>query len=125
MLVANDAGAPTTKHITEETGMLFQPNAQSLAASIRRALDQAPTFRPREYVLARTGKTRSLARLRAALRARCAASGARYRFDDIDWDGRNQSLVWGEDAFALLVDVMTRHDIFVPPDAAERLFASV
>jgi glycosyltransferase involved in cell wall biosynthesis len=106
MLVPSDVDAPTRKHITAETGALFEPTADALAGAIVSVLERRDALDPRGYVLANTGKTRSLNKLKAALREVCARTGGWYHFDGIDWDGRNQSLAWGENGLRLLGDLV-------------------
>lgn len=102
MLVARDAGGPTQKHLTAQTGLLFDPNPAALAETITRALGTLDQFSPREYLLQHTGRTNCLAKLKHAFRDLCAKTGEPYRFDDIDWDGRNDRMLWGEAAFQSL-----------------------
>lgn len=102
ILVAADAGSVTQKHVNPLTGRLFSPTPERLAAEIlavRFALEQ---FSPRAYVLANTGKDVAIAALKEALRQLCERGGGRYHFDRIVWDGRNESLVWGQAAHAEL-----------------------
>ena len=40
--------------------------------------------------------------LKKALEQLCNRDGVEYRFDNIDWDGRNQSLMWGGRVFEVL-----------------------
>lgn len=95
-LVASDVlGNPTKKHINQKTGILFEPTPEELAGAILKVLSGESEFRPREYVLKTTGHHNSLKKLKAALRMLCEIHGTEYRFEDIYWDGRNQSLMWG------------------------------
>ena len=106
VLVANDVAVPTRKHIDRETGALFEPTADALAESIVSMLERRDELHPRRYVLANTGKTNSLSKLKSALREICDATNGWYHFDGIDWDGRNQSLLWGDHALRLLGDLV-------------------
>jgi hypothetical protein len=124
MLVAADAGRPTTKHIHPRTGLLFQPTVDALAAAIEQALAHPAAFRPREYLLAHTGRQCSLGKLRSALRESCYRTGGLYHFDHIDWDGRNESLHWGRDGVAHVADAMERFGAAVPSGLVDRLFAA-
>ncbi|HKO89779.1 MAG TPA: hypothetical protein VJU61_01425 [Polyangiaceae bacterium] len=102
VLIASDAGTTTQKHINERTGCLFQATPEALARAITEMLSRRESFAPRCHVLEHSGHAVSLAKLRNALRQACAQSGETYRFDDIEWDGRNEHYSWGEEAFALV-----------------------
>jgi glycosyltransferase involved in cell wall biosynthesis len=109
MLVASDAGGPTQKHINARTGRLFDPTPAALAAAITDTLHTLDQFSPRAYLLEHTGHANSLAKLRNAFRELCAKTGEAYRFDDIDWDGRNERMAWGESAFARLQSTLEKY----------------
>src|SRR3989344_5200135 len=94
-----DASYPTKKHITDETGALFEPTPEGLAKIIEDVLTNIGGYAPRSYIERTTGKFISLKKLRGALEKICKRDGVEYQFDDIDWDGRNQSLIWGENVF--------------------------
>lgn len=98
----NDTCAPTWKHFTPATGRLVAPNPAELARAVQSVLDQRGLFSPRDYVLQTTGRRRSVELLKQALAVYCQRTREPYRFDDIDWDGRNASLAWGYDAIGLL-----------------------
>src|SRR5262249_50284252 len=66
-------------------------------------------FAPRQYMLETTGKTRSVALLKAALADVCRKTGSSYHFDAIEWDGRNQSLTWGNKAIELLTNITRKY----------------
>jgi hypothetical protein len=102
VLLARDAGAATQKHLNERTGSLFDPTPDALARAITEMLSQPERFVPRDYVLEHSGHAVSLAKLKSALRQACERTGETYRFDAIEWDGRNEHYSWGEDAFALV-----------------------
>ena len=99
VLVPDDASYPTKKHITDETGALFEPTPEGLAKIIEDVLTNIGGYAPRSYIERTTGKFISLKKLRGALEKICKRDGVEYQFDDIDWDGRNQSLIWGENVF--------------------------
>ncbi|MDQ8188495.1 hypothetical protein QEH53_23120 [Pelagicoccus sp. SDUM812002] len=103
-LVACDVMTPTRKHINERTGMLYEPNAVNLSKAIVDMLDRLQSFEPRKYLITNTGKKISLGKLRSALVEVCVRSGEKYRFDNIDWDGRNESLIWGQRALDLIAE---------------------
>jgi glycosyltransferase involved in cell wall biosynthesis len=121
VLVANDAGAPTTKHIGPETGGVFAPTPTALADAIETALARRREFCPRGYLLRTTGKARSLQRLRQALGTAAGRSGDPDRFGTIEWDGRNQSMVWGRHAVAMLTNQLREHGFYAPSDAVDRI----
>ncbi len=99
VLVPNDASYPTKKHITNETGALFEPTPEGLARTIEDVLIHIDRYNPRDYVERNTGKPKSLRKLKRALETICVRDSTQYMFEDIDWDGRNQSLTWGEKVF--------------------------
>ena len=70
-------------------------------------LEQHAHVRPREYVLERTGRQASLTQLKRALRDACIRANQPYRFDDIDWDGRSERFLWGEEALISLREVVS------------------
>lgn len=104
MIVCNDVAMPTRKHINSRTGLLVDPSPLAIASAIRSILNAEFAFEPREYVVEHTGKSRSLFALKRALREVCLAKNLLYHFDDIDWDGRNESMTWGDSA----IDVLRR-----------------
>lgn len=106
VLVPSDTTTPTKKHVTPETGLFYQPTAAALAEAIRAALANPGQFRPREYLLAHAGRARAVQQLKAAVRDVCERKGEVDRFDDIDWDGRNERYVWAEKAIALLTEIV-------------------
>lgn len=108
-LVASDVAWPTKKHINSTTGMVFSPNADSLANTISYAIRSKEKFTPRCYILNTTGIDRSLRRLRNALKEYCFKHEVIYRFDDILWDGRNDSLIWGEGAVVKLESIESNY----------------
>jgi len=99
VLVSKDACYPTKKHINKMTGAFFEPTPEGLASTIENVLKNIDKYRPRDYLLQNTGKKKSLAKLKKALKTLCLRDGVADRFQDIDWDGRNQSLIWGEHVF--------------------------
>lgn len=107
-LVPNDVAAPTRKHITDSTGILYAPNPDSLAEAIRESLSRLDSFNPRKYMLENTGKSNSLPKLKSSLNYLCRKSGHVFQFNDIDWDGRNESMAWGEDAIALIEEKLAQ-----------------
>jgi glycosyltransferase involved in cell wall biosynthesis len=108
VLVPDDVATPTKKHITAKTGCFYKPNPASLADAISATLANRMSFRPRDYILTYTGKDRSISRLKEALKTICCRTGQDFAYGDIDWDGRNQSLLWGEEAITLLTAVTER-----------------
>jgi len=99
VLVPSDTTAPTRKHIVEGvTGELFEPTPEALAQKIETVLAHIDRYEPRAYVAQHTGKRTALGKLKDALKEACAREGRPYIFDDIDWDGRNESLRWGAKA---------------------------
>jgi len=110
-LVPDDVAWTTRKHVNPMTGMLFFPDAESLAAKIREGLDELDRFSPRNYVLSHTGKKNSLPKLKRALMELCARDEAVYRYDEIDWNGRNESLLWGVDAIQTINGLVERFSV--------------
>lgn len=98
----NDICAPTRKYFNRLTGELVAPRPDALAAAVLRVLKNVSTFSPRDYVLRHSGKRRSLTLVKQALALYCRRENISYRFDDIEWDGRNRSLAWSHNALAVL-----------------------
>ena len=98
-LVPNDTSYPTKKHTNQETGAEFEPTPEGLAKTIEEVLNNLERYNPRGYIERTTGKPIALAKLRGALEKVCERDCVQNRFLDIDWDGRNQSLIWGENVF--------------------------
>lgn len=107
-LVAADAGTATQKHLNRDTGSLFQPNADDLADKIVSTLDNLNSFSPREYILKSTGINNSMHKLKEALRTLCDRHKQPFIFDDISYNGRNESLKWGDAAIGLLQSLSDR-----------------
>lgn len=99
VLIPADVSFPTRKHINEKTGVFFEPTPQGLSDAIRYVESHYDQFKPREYVLEHTGIHRSVAKLTQALHECSSKLGENGRFDDIAWDGRNISQLWGEKMF--------------------------
>jgi len=104
-LVANDVAMPTSKHINEQTGQLFAPDANALALAITNTIENIDKFSPRDYVINNTGKTITIDKVKAALHTLCERNHTQYNYDNITWDGRNASLRWGDGA----IDLLTTH----------------
>jgi len=98
VLVPADTSYPTKKHINEETGGFFEPTPEALAGKIEEVLGNIGKFSPRAYVERTTGKNIALKKLKGALKEVSERENHPYIFDDIDWDGRNESLKWGSKA---------------------------
>ncbi len=94
VLVPEDAGPATTRHINEKTGMLFKPTPEDLAEAIRYVEDHLGSFSPRAYVLEKTGMKNSLVMLRGALQILAKKDGSDRSYEEIKWDGRNERFVW-------------------------------
>lgn len=94
-LVAEDAAYPTKKHINDYTGLLFEPTPDGLARAIHKLVSMARFMNPREYILKNTGKRISLMKLKRALGILSERDRQEFHFDQIQWDGRNESLTWG------------------------------
>ena len=99
VLVPKDTSYPTKKHINDSTGILFDPTPEGLAKAIEEILSNLKKYSPREYILQNTGKKKSLEKLKGALKQLCLRDKEPFCFEDIDWDGRNQSLIWGKHVF--------------------------
>ena len=92
----------TVYNINEETGGFFNPTPKDLARKIEDVIEIIEKYNPRDYVKKITGKSISLQKLKGALKEACKIYGEEYSFDDVDWDGRNQSLIWGKRVFEVL-----------------------
>lgn len=99
VLVPSDASHPTKKHITEKTGKLFEPTPQGLAKSLEEVLCNLSNFDTRNYIISTTGMKNSVDKLRNALYQLSYRDKLSNNFNDIQWDGRNQSLIWGLKVF--------------------------
>jgi len=99
VIVPQDTSHPTKKHITPETGAEFEPTPQGLARTIEDVLSHPERYNPRGYILRTTGKPIALKKLRGALEQVCERDCVPCHFDGIDWDSRNQSLIWGQRVF--------------------------
>jgi len=102
VLVPSDTSYPTMKHINEHTGVLFKPNPQCLSEAISFVESRYDRFRPREYVMKHTGHKNSLRKLADALNKLAIRDRTKPHFDNIYWDGRNQSMIWGDNAVMLI-----------------------
>jgi hypothetical protein len=102
VLIPQDTSYPTQKHINERTGLFFKPTPDGLAETIEYALSHLEQFSPRDYVLKNTGKENSIQKLKSALKILCEKDDFPYHFDDISWDGRNQSMYWEQDMINLI-----------------------
>jgi hypothetical protein len=94
MLVAEDSGPATTRHINERTGLLFKPTPEDLAEAIRYVEEHIADFSPRAYILENTGMEISIATLRNALQALARKDGSDRRYEELRWNGRNESFTW-------------------------------
>lgn len=97
MLVPEDAGSATTRHINEKTGVLFEPTPEKLAQAIRYVEHHLTDFSPRAYVVEYTGMHRALPALKRALQSLARRDGFARNYEEVYWDGRNESLVWGKE----------------------------
>ena len=50
VLVPADTSHPTKKHITKETGILFEPSPEGLARAIEDVVTNLDKYHPRDYV---------------------------------------------------------------------------
>ncbi|MBN2353525.1 MAG: glycosyltransferase family 4 protein [Spirochaetales bacterium] len=105
-LVAADAITPVKKHINGQTGLFFEPTPEGLSAAILEALRNYDSFSPRRYVLENTGCRHSIRLLKKALEQICEKEKEPYRFDDIYYNGRNESFLWGSDALKKIIHVI-------------------
>lgn len=96
MLVAEDAGPATTRHINEKTGILFEPTPEKLAEAIRYAEGHLADFSPRAYVLEHTGIKNALPVLKNALRELARRDGFSRDYEEVYWDGRNENFLWAK-----------------------------
>lgn len=104
-LVASDAGPATQKHITQKTGALFDPTAEGLSNVIISTLDKLSSYGPRHELSRVSGIHLAIKALSNALLALCRRDGQTYIFNDIYYDGRNESLIWGLEALQCLSDL--------------------
>jgi len=114
MLIPSDTTPPTRKHITPQTGLIFDPSADSLSAAITTMLGRLDSFSPREYLLTHSGQTNTLRQVREALRSLAAPGIPATHYDSVDWDGRNQNLHWGLEAMNHLTEVKERYRPLLP-----------
>lgn len=108
VLIPADTSYPTKKHINDVTGLLFDPTPKGLAEAVEYVLSHRNQFNPREYVLKNTGINQSLKKLKKALRSLCEKDGTEFIFDNIYWDGRNQSMLWGRTALKKIKEVIEK-----------------
>lgn len=99
VIVPKDTSYPTKKHINQKTGLEFEPTPEGLAQTIEDVLTHLERYDPRDYILKTTGKAIALKKLKVALEQICEREGVPYNFADVEWDSRNQSLIWGENVF--------------------------
>jgi glycosyltransferase involved in cell wall biosynthesis len=93
-LVPEDVTLPTKKHIVKETGVIFKPTPEGLAEAIEYVGKNYDSFSPRKYILSHTGIRNALGALKKALRTLAVRDGSMRDFEEVWWDGRNQSLIW-------------------------------
>jgi hypothetical protein len=108
VLVSHDTSEPTKKHITPETGGFFNPDAEDIRDVMEKVLKAYDNYHPRSYILKHTGKKKSLELLKTALWDLAIRDGTPFIYDNIDWDGRNQSQEWGSKVYSLLDDCITK-----------------
>lgn len=109
VLVPSDVSYPTKKHIVPgTTGEFFEPTPEDLAQTIEKVLANVGDYGPRGYVERNTGKPIALGELKNALRSACEREKHPYVFDDIDWDGRNESMRWGSKAIESIRDAIRK-----------------
>jgi hypothetical protein len=98
VIVPNDVNVPLKKHINNKTGVLFDPTPEGFAKAIKFVEKNYNSFSPREYVLHNTGNKISMGKLKGALKILAERDKSEINFDDIYWDGRNQSSIWDQKA---------------------------
>ena len=108
MLLPDDVGSTTSKHLTAKTGIMYRPTPADLALAIEQALHHGESFTPREHLASTTGKRLALNALKVAVHTISIRDGFPYMYDDIDWDGRNESLFWGDEGVQLLRDLVAQ-----------------
>jgi glycosyltransferase involved in cell wall biosynthesis len=118
-LVPSDVAWTTQKHINSMTGKLFKPNVDSLIVAINSSLKNIDQFSPRDYILKNTGKKNSLPKLKNALADICSREKTLFRYENIDWDGRNESLLWGHSAIDLLNIIIRNHQYLTDIERTE------
>jgi len=106
-LVPADSCYPIKKHIkTNQTGMLFEPTPEGLAKTILYVESNLHRFQPRQYILENTGKRISIAKLENALNELAIRDGNPPYFENLSFDGRNQSFYWGRKAIEFIEDLL-------------------
>ncbi len=108
VLVPNDVNTPLKKHINDKTGLLYEPTPEGLAKAIKTMEENYDSFSPREYVLKNTGNKLSLEKLKKALESLAKKDGNKNIYQDIYWDGRNQSSIWDGKAEALIKTMLEK-----------------
>ncbi len=111
VLVPKDANIPLKKHINDKTGIFYDPTPEGLAEAIKEVEGNYDSFSPREYVLQNTGTKVSLEKLKKALELLAKRDGWENIYQDIYWDGRNQSLIWENKAETFIVEILKKLNI--------------
>ena len=93
LVPADIVGGAAKKHINDLTGLVFDPTPEGLALAIRTVLSKYSSFSPRAYILGHTGMRKSTSKLIAALNVLADKEGLTPHFDNIYWDGREQTLL--------------------------------
>lgn len=96
-LVPEDAEPPLKKHINEKTGVLYKPTPQGLKEAILYVEEFYDSFSPREYILQNTGMKNALVALKKALQELSKRDGVFRDFEEIKWNGRNESFIWDKE----------------------------
>lgn len=92
LMPADINGGAALKHINVKTGLIFEPTSRGLSDAINYALRNYNQFSPREYILNKTGIKNSTKVLRNALESLAMRDGLMPHYEDIYWDGREQTL---------------------------------
>ncbi len=108
VLVPRDATYPLKKHVNNKTGVIYDPTPEGLARAIKIVEEQIDEFSPREYVLRNTGNKNSLNKLKQALRTLAKRDDSEDIYSEIEYDGRNQSLIWDEKAEIFLQNLIDK-----------------
>jgi len=110
VLIPNDANTPLKKHINKKTGVFYEPTPEGLARGIEEIEKNYSSFSPREYVLKNTGMKNSMKQVKNTLKQLSLSEGGEDIYSEIEWDGRNQSLIWEAKALKIIEDLINKFE---------------
>lgn len=111
VLVPNDANIPLKKHVNDKTGVLYEPTPVGLAEAIKFVENNYDKFSPREYLVKHTGGKKSIEKLKKALNFLAKKDKGKNIYNNLYWDGRNQSLLWEEKAEDFIKIILNKYQI--------------